>query len=69
MRAAFESFPSPLMGEGAGGGEDRTPSPHPNLPPLRAEGVRSYLCQRREGVFPCLCQPPRGEYGRVMIVP
>jgi hypothetical protein len=33
MRATFEPFPSPLTGEGAGGGEDHTSSPHPHLPP------------------------------------
>ena len=39
MCGTFEPLPSPLMGEGAGGGEDHTSSPHPNLPPLRGEGV------------------------------
>jgi hypothetical protein len=49
MRVTFELFPSPLVGEGSGGGEDRTSSPHPKLPPLRGEGVLTSPCQRGKG--------------------
>jgi hypothetical protein len=38
MRATFEPLPSPIKGEGSGGGEDRTASPHPHLPPPRGKG-------------------------------
>ena len=49
MRATFELCPSPLMGEGAGGGEDSPSSPHPHLPPPRGEGVLTYSCQPASG--------------------
>jgi hypothetical protein len=45
MRATCAQLPSPLMGEGVGGGEDRTPSPQPNLPPPKGEGVLTYPSQ------------------------
>jgi hypothetical protein len=51
MCTTFEPLPSPLMGEGAGGGEDSTSSPHPNLPP-RGEGVLTYPCQPLAGEDP-----------------
>jgi acyl carrier protein len=38
MRIASEPPPSPLMGEGSGGGEASASSPHPNLPPHRGKG-------------------------------
>jgi hypothetical protein len=38
MHVTFEQLPSPLMGEGSGGGEDSTSSPHPHLPPRRGKG-------------------------------
>jgi hypothetical protein len=31
MCGTFEPLPSPLTGEGAGGGEDSTSSPHPTF--------------------------------------
>jgi hypothetical protein len=37
MCGTCELLPSPLMGEGSGGGEDRTSSPHPDLPPPGGE--------------------------------
>jgi hypothetical protein len=49
MCGTFEELPSPLMGEGSGGGEDHTSSRHPNLPPLRGEGVLTYPCQPLDG--------------------
>jgi hypothetical protein len=49
MRITLEQLPSPLMGEGSGGGEDSTSSPHPHLPPPRGEGVLTYPCQPKEG--------------------
>jgi hypothetical protein len=52
MCTTFEPLPSPLMGEGAGGGEDSTSSPHPNLPPPRGEGVLTYPCQPLAGEDP-----------------
>jgi hypothetical protein len=42
MCVTFEQLPSPLRGEGAGGGEDGTSSPHPHLPPPRGEGVLAH---------------------------
>jgi hypothetical protein len=39
IRITFEQLPSPLTGEGAGGGEDSVPSLYPDLPPPRGEGV------------------------------
>jgi hypothetical protein len=49
MRVTFEPLPSPFMGEGSGGGEDRTSSPHPHLPPPKGEGVFAYPCQPCRG--------------------
>jgi hypothetical protein len=50
MRVTFAPLPSPLMGEGSGGGKDSTSSPpHPYLPPPRGEGVLTYPCQPVEG--------------------
>jgi hypothetical protein len=49
MCGTFEPFPSPLMGEGSGGGEDSPSAPHPNLPPPRGEGVLTYPCQPHGG--------------------
>jgi hypothetical protein len=49
MRCTFEPLPSPLMGEGAGGGEDGTSSPHATLPPHRGEAVLTYPCQPSMG--------------------
>jgi hypothetical protein len=49
MRAPFELLPSPLTGEGTGGGEDSPFSPHPNLPPPRGEGALTYPCQPAKG--------------------
>jgi hypothetical protein len=47
---AFSQLPSPLMGEGSGGGEASAPSPHPNLP---RKGGR--------GIYLALSAPPVGE--------
>jgi hypothetical protein len=47
MRVALAQFPSSLMGEGSGGGEDSPPSPHPNVPPQRGEVVFTSPCQHR----------------------
>jgi hypothetical protein len=49
MHVTFEPLPSPLIGEGSGGGEDRASFPHSNLPPPRGEGVLTYLSQRQGG--------------------
>jgi hypothetical protein len=46
-------IPAPLMGEGRGGGEASAPSPHPNLPPLRGEGVFTYPSQPTRGEEKC----------------
>jgi hypothetical protein len=40
MCGSFEPLPSPLTGEGSGGGEDRTPSPLPTFP---RQGGKGYL--------------------------
>jgi hypothetical protein len=34
MCGSFAPLPTPSMGEGVGGGEDSTSSPHPDLPPI-----------------------------------
>jgi hypothetical protein len=57
MRATVELLPSPLMGEGAGGGEDRTSSP-PS--PARGEGVLTYPCQPNAG-GPMLAHTPSAQ--------
>jgi hypothetical protein len=49
MHVTFAPLPSPLIGKGAGGGEDATSSPHPNLPPPGGEGVLTYPCQHLGG--------------------
>ena len=58
MHIAIKRFPSPLTGEGAGGGEDNTSSTHPHLPPPRGEGVLTsrYQAAREEGK----CRQERG---------
>jgi hypothetical protein len=70
MRVACRSLP-PLTGEGAGGDEDRASSPHPNLPPLRGEGVLTSPAQtlagegtgaRRARTFVKLCLAPAAEF-------
>jgi hypothetical protein len=43
MRCTFEPLPSPLMGEGAGGGEDCTSSPPSPPSPAPRQGGRSNL--------------------------
>jgi hypothetical protein len=50
MPIALKHLPSPSIGEGSGGGEDSTSSPHPNLPPPGGKGC-----------FPPLVSPPRGK--------
>jgi hypothetical protein len=49
MCGTCEPLPSPLMGEGLGGGEDSPSSPHPHLPPPRGEGVLTSPCQPIQG--------------------
>jgi hypothetical protein len=58
MHIAIKRFPSPLTGEGAGGGEDNTSSPPSPPSPARGEGVFPSLCQaaREEGK----CRQERG---------
>jgi hypothetical protein len=68
MRVTFELFPSPLMGEGAGGGEDNNLSPHPPLPPPRGKGYLPISISGRKKYFPAPVSRQRGGYGRVMIV-
>jgi hypothetical protein len=50
MRDTFEQIPSPLMGEGSGGGEESISSPLSQPAPAKGEGVCTYPCQasRRE---------------------
>jgi hypothetical protein len=65
MCGTFEPLPSPLMGEGSGGGEDSTSSPPSDLPPPRGEGVLTYPCQPSprggRGIDPSLSALPPGE--------
>jgi hypothetical protein len=63
MRATFELFPSPLMGEGSGGGEDRISFPPSQ--PSPAEGGRgidlplsAYMGGFGWGWEPCLFPHP-----------
>jgi hypothetical protein len=49
MHVTCEPLPSPLMGEGAGGGEGSPSSPHPDLLPPRGEGVWTYPRQPSRG--------------------
>jgi hypothetical protein len=44
MRATFELFPSPLMGEGSGGGEGSPSSPIRPFP-RQGGGALTYPCQ------------------------
>jgi hypothetical protein len=75
MPIAHKYLPSPLMGEGAGGGGTRASSPHPSLPPPGGEGYDVGGCQdyltdvlvmgaafgRGEGSFTPRCEPARGQ--------
>jgi hypothetical protein len=47
MHVTFEQLPSPLMGEGSGGGEDSTSSPPSPPSPAKGEGVLTSPCQPR----------------------
>jgi hypothetical protein len=49
MPESCEPLPSPLMGEGSGGGEDGTSSPPSHPSPAKGEGVSTYPCQPHYG--------------------
>jgi hypothetical protein len=53
MHIARKHLPSPLMGEGSGGGGSRAASPHPNLPRSRGEGLVTYSGQPTKGEKEC----------------
>jgi hypothetical protein len=63
MCGTCEPLPSPLMGEGSGGGEDSSSPPHPNLPPPRGEGVLTSPCQPSKGRIQVGHASPRGREG------